>query len=763
MTDTQPISLGLKTAETAVSRAPQPRSRGPLEIERDTRPPAPAVAERQAFDVGTLADPLVSILSRPVWLTALGLIALVSFLVVNVLVWSSVKQHTPPAAANKRPRLADIDDLVLKAGQKKPLHFAVNRHDCREPLTIRVEGLPEEMKVTPLTLSADEDKASLTLLVPLKIASSKREARVSLWEGDTKLDEKTFLLFLQKAPRPLLKPPGEIACQAGQSASFTFGVQRDDYREPLLVRLEGLPPDVRQESAPAAGADSLSMKLTVAAGLAPQPLSAKLLLCAGDAVLDSKDLVITIQKDAAQLVTDQKPRVRLKDKTPHSLTVDSGKGSSLSVQLERENYPGEVEVRLEDLPPGVTAAPVMVPAGSSSAIVAVETTPETQPAQHNVKLRLLINKQTVEERAIALTVRRGRGRMEIVHFRTVDHMELEGTLYHGWKGKTGMTVLMLHDLGHNRGSPGWKRLAEKLQAEGHTVLTFDFRGHGESKKVSTKFWSYSVNKALPLPVHEPGLPPENQPMTLEGADLPTEYLPWLVEDIAAARTYLDLRHDEAKGPINTFNLVVIGAGQASALGSLWLATEGLRFNAADVGDKIMLKPPEKLSVRCAVWIGMADPLKLRALGILGWLRGAHAKPVIPITFVHGEDDADTANLLAIPLQEKLGDELVLPGVRLSGQQMLDTDAEAVARIRKYLQDKLQALPPEEWVARKIKTLHSYWAIPEQLPGGGKQMRFFVAKRVGEETLSPVPFQPLHVPRIKGLAEPASFLGEVQDR
>jgi len=345
---------------------------------------------------------------------------------------------------------------------------------------------------------------------------------------------------------------------------------------------------------------------------------------------------------------------------------------------------------------------------------------------------------------------RQQGKQELVYFPTVDHLTLAGTLYPGWKGKKGMTVLMLHDLGHNRSSPGWKRLAEALQTEGHTVLTFDFRGHGGSKKASPQFWKYPVSKSLPASIAKPKM--------LEAADLSSEYRPWLIEDIAAARTYLDLRHDEASGPINTFNLVIIGAGQASALGSLWLATEGLRYNGFDRGEKTQLLLPEKLSVLHAVWIGMADPLKFNPFGIHSWLEGAHAKPAVPITFIYGEDDVDTSTLLSVPIRKKLGSSVVIPKARRSGQELLDTNAQAATRIQQYLVKTLEALPPVAWVPRHIKTLHSFWRM--ELPGEGKEVRWYEAKRAGEETLAPVPFRQLGIP-LKGLAEPKFILGEAE--
>jgi pimeloyl-ACP methyl ester carboxylesterase len=333
-------------------------------------------------------------------------------------------------------------------------------------------------------------------------------------------------------------------------------------------------------------------------------------------------------------------------------------------------------------------------------------------------------------------------------------MHLAGTLYHGWKSKRGLTVLMLHDLGSNRSSPGWKRLAEALQAEGHTVLTFDFRGHGDSRRVSSQFWRYPVNKYLNS--YKLNTIAELQPTLLNLTDFPTEYRPWLIEDIVAARTYLDRLHDDPSGPVNTFNLVVLGAGQAAALGSLWLATEGLRYNGSDIGNKILLRWEEKRSVLQAVWIGMADPLKLRPFGIHNWLEGAHAKPAVPITFIYGEEDIDTYSLLSEPIRKKFGTPFVIPGARLSGQELLDTDTQAAARIQKYLVKSFQSLPPQSsppvnWVPRKIKSLRSFWRL-EAHNGKKKVVRWVVAKRVGDESLLPVPFLPLGIP-IKGLEEP----------
>jgi hypothetical protein len=108
-TETQPV---------AVKSVPPPLPKqhpSSAEIRADALPLEPAAADRAPLDVATLADPLVSLLSHPAWLATLGVIALISFLVVNVLVWSSVKQPPPPSP---RPTLGDIQDVTLQAGRK---------------------------------------------------------------------------------------------------------------------------------------------------------------------------------------------------------------------------------------------------------------------------------------------------------------------------------------------------------------------------------------------------------------------------------------------------------------------------------------------------------------------------------------------------------------------------------------------------------------------------------------------------------------------
>ena len=165
-----------------------------------------------------------------------------------------------------------------------------------------------------------------------------------------------------------------------------------------------------------------------------------------------------------------------------------------------------------------------------------------------------------------------------VKFNTVDGVTLEGNFYPGSLGKKGDTFLFLHQLKTGFSSQdGWANLAVALQEKGHSVLTFDFRGHGESRSVAPEFWSLTDDPLTGMPgnPHNRVLNPSNlasrRATSINAATFPAKYFFTLVNDIAAAKMYLDERND--KGECNSSSLYVVAEGDACPLASLWMASE----------------------------------------------------------------------------------------------------------------------------------------------------------------------------------------------
>src|SRR5205823_2790380 len=119
---------------------------------------------------------------------------------------------------------------------------------------------------------------------------------------------------------------------------------------------------------------------------------------------------------------------------------------------------------------------------------------------------------------------------ENIKFDSVDGVELRGTFYPASKAKAP-AILMLHRYGGNR--QAWEKLAEELQNKGFAVLTFDFRGHGESTGVNPEvFWKINANTTLINGAKQ-------NRKAIRFADFKRSYPPMLVNDIMAAKRYLD--------------------------------------------------------------------------------------------------------------------------------------------------------------------------------------------------------------------------------
>jgi formylglycine-generating enzyme required for sulfatase activity len=68
------------------------------------------------------------------------------------------------------------------------------------------------------------------------------------------------------------------------------------------------------------------------------------------------------------------------------LTVAAGQTRTVAVRVERQNYQGAVELRLDDLPPGVRARPAEIAAGADSGAVELTADPEAVEANWGARL-----------------------------------------------------------------------------------------------------------------------------------------------------------------------------------------------------------------------------------------------------------------------------------------------------------------------------------------------------------------------------------------
>jgi predicted esterase len=289
---------------------------------------------------------------------------------------------------------------------------------------------------------------------------------------------------------------------------------------------------------------------------------------------------------------------------------------------------------------------------------------------------------------------------EEVQFESFDKVELHGTFYASEKAKAPC-VLLLHNYGGNRQEKGIEELAQALTKD-YAVLTFDFRGHGESTKVDTMFWANPTNGLIK------GAP--KRPSKINFADFPPAYRPMLANDVAAARRYLDKQNDGNE--CNSSNIIVIGAEEGAAIGALWIASEWQRYRTTKNRFGVPVADRSKVEgedIACAVWLSI--PSKWPGGGNIGaWLRGPNnrVRDKVPMAFFYAEKDGKAASAAQALFSElKPGKEKLeftatraikgtsLTGAKLIGQKSLKTEEEIVT----YLEKVMQKRGNKAWVMR----------------------------------------------------------------
>jgi len=344
--------------------------------------------------------------------------------------------------------------------------------------------------------------------------------------------------------------------------------------------------------------------------------------------------------------------------------------------------------------------------------------------------------------ALGQGAKKAKGETKDISFKSFDGVELKGTLYPNAAGKRDAVVLILHDFDPKKGGSSrkaWPTLARALQEDGYVVLSFDFRGFGESTSVSEKFWdtrkyphnglSYVNRRGAKLP----------ETISAQKDFKPT-YYPYLVNDIAAAKAYLDRLNDQKV--CNTSSLIVIGAGRGATLGAMWMANECRRkkdknSGVGAIGLPVLLDEPESKDLACGVWLSISPFLgnkNLRA-PLRSWMIEAGQRNKIPMGFAYGAKDtaSDTISnemARAIKGSGKVKVRVAvapIKGTNLSGVQLLAGNLSTVNDIKKYLDRVMQDRGTKEQRDREVDKKAFYYDYTT----GGRRVRT-LNKPVGQD-------------------------------
>jgi len=241
-----------------------------------------------------------------------------------------------------------------------------------------------------------------------------------------------------------------------------------------------------------------------------------------------------------------------------------------------------------------------------------------------------------------------------------------------------------------------------------------------------------------------GFKPTNLPSSIDHRDFTAAYLPYLLNDIAAAKAYLDRRNDAKE--LNSASVVVIGAGEGATLGSAWLANECRRKRDTTMPPALfpamaVLTPQAEISdIACGIWLSISPTLGGRPANnqIRRFLLEAGKKNKIPMAFIFGRSDSKgdgvaREHVKAIKPSSGAKKEFThtgffaVPDTKLTANLLLDKNLETEKWIlKKYIEPVLDARGNKEQKDRKSEACQ-YWYVNAR----GFAMK--LSKKAGQES------------------------------
>jgi hypothetical protein len=291
-------------------------------------------------------------------------------------------------------------------------------------------------------------------------------------------------------------------------------------------------------------------------------------------------------------------------------------------------------------------------------------------------------------------------------------------------------VLVLHDFDKSGGSSRtdeWDSLATRLQKEGYAVLSFDFRGFGQSTGVSPIFWKAQQNQLFR------GAKMPKPPATISHKEFAPVYYRQLVNDVAAAKAWLDNENDA--GSLNSRNVIVIGAGQGATVGLMWMASEYKRHRGIQVQELLVGQPipvrlddePAGSDLIAGIWLSLSPSLAGYQMPVSNWIKEIGKTNKLPMAFIHGEEKSDPANLQAVNYLKTIypdfkrgtaikDKDLKYTGeksiaAKLTGSKLLQANLGTDTFIvEQYLTPLTTDRSPAQWKKRDNKTSYFFWRV-----------------------------------------------------
>jgi len=670
---------------------------------------------------------------RSLWVGGVGVLCMAVLAVVAGMLarnWhlpAGPLERTPPLPtfANQLPQIALTAPIQLQVGENV-LDLPVERHGYAGPIEVRISGLPEGVICDPLHIAPGEETVRLKPFAALDAVNLEKDIELTLHAGRKVLCRHRTTLTVEKPTLAgLAYSPTGVVLLSGETATVRVVVQRQHYTGPIELQVKESPDGVFCSSA-LIPANQNAAALEIKANRDAPGVLGRIAISArvGGFEVWSWRMAATVYRPAG-----------LRLLAVPDLAVQAGATRPLAVTVDRRGYTGPIDVRLRGLPPGVSCKALTMIGAEGLATLEVSAAQDAPPGASTVEVGIAVGEQQFDKQTITVSVEKSSALVPVtrenVRFSSGDGVQLWGTFYRAAKGKDAPVVLLLPSIGGQRDQDGWVRLAGKLQEHGFAVLSLDWRGHGDSRTVEEHFWQQAFNKTG---MRAPAAAARD---TIRREDFTPEYYPVLVNDLAAARLYLDRLNDEGK--CNAAQVFIVAAHEGATLAALWLYFESCRYPVSGPKPVVLDAVPESKTIAGVVMLNLTGTLAERAMPLLEALRLPAGERRVPMTFVSGSEDGAGAALprrILADIRPSLLSQTIIPGARQSGHALLTADLPTVASIIAYF-EPLAKHRAGGWALREPDQKNFLWKIPTSATS-------LLAKARGDKLMQPVPLSALEI-------------------
>lgn len=275
----------------------------------------------------------------------------------------------PPPPKPEPVVLSDLKPVSVDPGSNATVDLHVERNGNKGPIEVSVEGAPEGLEVKTAEIPEDQSAGKIEISASEKLGDEELTATLQV---TVKLAEQTatkpLAVTVHQVKLPSFASVDPVVLKPGAGKTVKVNIQRNGYEGPVPLQLASLPEKVSGQAKPVeAGANSGEIAFSAAGDAAEGEYEAQL-----QATILGRSVSVPLK-----LKVERFPfRVRCFV----AVSLKPGETQTVNVPIERRSYAGAIRIEVTDLPQGVAAPPVDVPAGQANAAIVLSAAPNAPEA-----------------------------------------------------------------------------------------------------------------------------------------------------------------------------------------------------------------------------------------------------------------------------------------------------------------------------------------------------------------------------------------------